>query len=108
MDETEIYGLWARESAPGIMDDCAHLDAWHCDGADFDSDGASAHDCIVWMGGEHRGACARTGGVCESGKTGGSRSVQGQIERRDRDYERTAAFASARRAGDESCVGSVW
>src|SRR5579862_2373663 len=107
MDETEIYRLWAGEPAPGIMDNCAHMDARNGDGPHCCTCGASAHDCILRMGGEYGGAGARTGGVCESGKTGGSRSVQGQIERGDRDYERTAAVASARRAGDESCAGSL-
>src|SRR6266481_1289332 len=90
------------------MDDCAYLDARNGDGADCWSDGTSVDDRIVRLGGEYRGAGARTGGVHKSGKTGGPRSVQGEIERRDRDHKRTTAIANARRAGDESCAGSLW
>ena len=59
------YGL--GKSAPGIVDDCAYLDARNRDGADFDSGGTSIDDCVLRMGGEYGWAGARTGGVCESG-----------------------------------------
>src|ERR1700746_271865 len=108
MDETEIYRVWARESAPRIVDDCARLGAWNGDGPDCRSDRTSVDDRVLRLGGEYGRAGARAGGVREGRKAGGPRSVQGQIERRDRDHEPTAAVAGAQRAGDESCAGSLW
>jgi hypothetical protein len=70
----------------GVVDDRAYLDARNGDGADCDAGRASLDDCFLRLGGEYRWASARSGGLCEDRQGGGSRAVQRQVERGDRDH----------------------